>query len=134
MHNDYPLAPEKLEASNDMLSKYCSDITKKYGIKVDDVNKLVQNLGNKSKYILHYRNFQLYMSLGIKLVSVHRILKFNPSDWKKQTLILILSKEKMLLIVLKFFFFNNSVYGKTMENLRKRIKVRLVNNSKDYKK
>ena len=47
LHNDYPLAPEKLEISQEMLSKYCSDIADKYGIKIGDVNKLVPNLGNK---------------------------------------------------------------------------------------
>ena len=50
-----------------MLSKYCSDIAKKYRIKVVGVNKLVPNLGNKSKYVVHYRNIQLYLSLGMKL-------------------------------------------------------------------
>ena len=66
LHNNYTIAPEKLEISN-MLSKYCSDITKKYGIKVRVVTKLVPNLGNKSKYILHYRNLQLYLSLRNKI-------------------------------------------------------------------
>ena len=47
LHNDYPLAPEKLEITQNMLSKYCSDITYKYGIKVGGVNKLVPNLRNK---------------------------------------------------------------------------------------
>ena len=41
LHNDYPLAPEKLKISRDMLSKYCLDIADKYGIKVGVVNKLV---------------------------------------------------------------------------------------------
>ena len=42
LHNDYPLAPEKLEITQNMLSKYCSDIANKYGIKIGGVNKLVQ--------------------------------------------------------------------------------------------
>ena len=71
LHNDYSLDPEKLEISNDMLSKYCRDIAKKYGVKVDGVNKLVPNLGNKSKYLVYYRNLQLYLSLGMKLTKIH---------------------------------------------------------------
>ena len=47
LHNDYPLVPEKLEISQDMLSKYCSDIADKYGITIGGVNKLVPNLRNK---------------------------------------------------------------------------------------
>ena len=49
LHNDYPLASEKLEISSDMLSNNCSNIADKYGIKVGDVNKLVPNLRNKEK-------------------------------------------------------------------------------------
>ena len=81
LHNDYPLASEKLEISQDVSSKYCSDIPNKYGIKIGGVNKLVPNLGNKRKYVVYYRNLQLYLSLGMKLSKVHRVLK---SDWLKK--------------------------------------------------
>ena len=57
LHNDYALAPAKLAVTNDMLSKYCKEIADKYNIKVGDVNKLIPNLGNKNKYVLHYRIF-----------------------------------------------------------------------------
>ena len=73
MHNDYPLAPEKLAVSSDMLSKYCKKIADKYEIKVGDVKKLIPNLGNKTKYVLHYRNLQLYLSLGMKLTKIHSV-------------------------------------------------------------
>ena len=49
-----------------MLLKYCKEIADKYKIKVGDVKKLTPNLGSKTKYLLHYRNFQLYLSLGMK--------------------------------------------------------------------
>ena len=99
LHNDYPLAPEK----NDMLSKHYSNIANKYDLKIG-VNKLVLILGNKSSYVLHYRILQLYLSLGMKLVSVHRILKFKQSDWLKNTLISILIKQRILQIALKRIF------------------------------
>ena len=82
-HNDYPLAPENLEISQNMLSSYCSDIADEYGIKIGGVNKLVPNLDNKSKYVVHYRNLQLYLSLGMKLANIHRALK-QTIDWFKK--------------------------------------------------
>ena len=61
LHKEYPLAPEKLVVTNDMLSKYCKEIVDDYGIKVGDVKKLIPNLGNKTKYVLHHRNLQLFI-------------------------------------------------------------------------
>ena len=49
LHNDYPLAPEKLEISHNMMSSYCSSTANKYNIKTGGVNKLVPNLSNKNK-------------------------------------------------------------------------------------
>ena len=71
-----------------MLSKYCGNISKKYGIKVAGVKQLLPNLVNKIKQVVHYKNVQLYLSLGMKLVKVHEILKF----WLKNRLILIQNK------------------------------------------
>ena len=78
------------------MPNYCSKISNEYGIKIGIINKLVPNLGNKSKFVLHCKNIKLYLSLGKKLTKFHKILKFKQLD----------TKEKMLLIVLKIIFFN----------------------------
>ena len=80
LHNDHPLAPEKLKVSDDMLSSYCLGIAKEYEIKVGEVNKLIPNLKNKEDYIVHCRNLQLYKSLGMKIVKINKVLKFKQSD------------------------------------------------------
>ena len=59
LHNDYPLAPEKLAIPCDMLSDYCKKIAEEYRINVSDVMKLIPNLGNKTNDVLHYKNLQL---------------------------------------------------------------------------
>ena len=64
VHSDYPLCPEKIEISSDMLSNYCKDIADKYRIKVGDVKKLIPNLGGKVEYVVHSKNLQCYLSLG----------------------------------------------------------------------
>ena len=67
LHNDYPLAPE------------CA--------KIGNVEKLIQNLNNKTNYVVHYENLKLYESLGLKITKIHRGIKFEESAWLKNTLI-----------------------------------------------
>ena len=106
MHNDYPLVPEKLAIRYDMLSDYCKNIVDEYEIKVGDVKKLIPHLSNKLNYVLHYRNLQLHLSLGMKLTKIHRVLKFKQSDWMKKYINFNTGKKQMLLIVLKKIFLN----------------------------
>ena len=78
LHNDFPLAPEKIAVYNDRLSKYCKKIADKYEIKVGDVKKLIWNLVNKTDYVFHYINLLQYLSLVMKLTKIHiKILKFK---------------------------------------------------------
>ena len=137
LHNDYLLAPEKLVATNDMLSKYCKEIADECDIKVGDLKKIIPNLRNKTKYVFHYKNLQLYLFLGMKLTKIHRVLKFKQSDWMKKYIDFNTEKRKNAANDFEKDFFKlmiNSVHGKTMENLRKRINVRFVNNEKDFLK
>ena len=55
-------------------------IAGKYKIKASDVKKLIPNLGDKTNYVAHYRNLQFYLSLGIQLTKIHKVLKFKQSD------------------------------------------------------
>jgi len=129
LHNDYPLAPEKVKVTEDMLSDYCKKIKEKYNISVGQVNKLVPTLRNKEKYVLHYRNLQLYVSLGLKIKKVHRVLEFNQSPWLKKYIDFNTQKRSQAKNSFEKDFFklmNNSVFGKTMENIRKRVNVELV--------
>ena len=83
-----------------MLSKYSKRIADEYGIKIGGVKNLIPNLRNKTEYVLHYRNLQLYLSLGIKLIKIHRILKFKQSDWMEKYIDFNTEKTKMLPTIL----------------------------------
>ena len=110
---------------------------KRYGIKVGDVSKLVPNLRNKSCYVLHYRVLQLYVSLGMVVRKIHKVLKFSQSDWLKGFVLFNTEKRMNAANEFEKAFFKliiNSVYRKTMENVRKRVNVKVINNEKDYLK
>ena len=131
LHNDFPLGPEKIKVAKDMLSDYCKQIADKFNISSGLVHKLIPTLNDKEKYILHYRNLQLYLSLGLKLKKIHRVLQFNQSPWLKQYIDFNTQKRTNAKNSFEKDFFklmNNSVFGKTMENIRKRVDVRLVTN------
>ena len=130
LHNDYPLAPEKMKISSEMLSSYCCELLEKFDQGNTSVTKLVPSLQDKEKYIVHYRNLKQYLSLGMKLTKIHRVLTFQQSPWLKSYIDFNTNKRKHASNDFEKDFFklmNNSVFGKTMENLRKRVNVKLVN-------
>ena len=113
LHNDYPLAPDK--------------------IKLDNVEKLVCSFLPKKNYVLHYKNLKQYLEMGLILKKVHRGIKFYQSPWmepyiRKNT---ELRKKAQNAFEKDFFkLMNNSVFGKTIENIRKRQNVVLVDDRK----
>ena len=119
------MAPEKTKVKDEMLSPYCLEIKNKNDIKTGGINKLVPNLMSKKSYVVYYRNLKYYLSKGVILKKVHKILKFKLSAWMKSYIDFNTQKreeatneaDKNL-----FKLLNNAFYGKTMENMRKRIK------------
>ena len=136
LHDYYPLVPEKLAISYDTLSDYCKKIADEYEIKVSDEMKLIPNLGDKTNYVLRYRNLKLYVFLRMKLIKIYRLLKFKQTDWMKKYIDFNNEKRTNAANSFEKDFFKlmiNSVYSKTIENLRKRMNV-VVSNVKDFLK
>ena len=118
LHNDYPLCPERVECDK-------------------GVKKLIPNLRNKNNYVVHYKTLIQYLNLGMELKKIHRGIKFIECDFLKP----YIDKNTNLRTQAKnnfekdfFKLMNNSVFGKTMENIRNRVNVKLVDTGEQFKK
>ena len=82
-HNDYPLAPEQMAVTKDMMSPYQQKLVEDLELGAASFNckKLIPNLMPKQRYVLHYRNLQLYRQLGMEIVKVHKVLAFHQTPW-----------------------------------------------------
>ena len=112
-HNDYPLAPEL--------------------IKVNGVEKLICHFKPRNNYVLHYKNLKQYLNMGLKLKAVNRAISFEQSPWMEPYIRKNTELRKTAANSFEKDFFklmNNSVFGKTIENIRKRQKIKLVDNRK----
>ena len=124
-HDDYPLAPQSLDIDSTMYSPTQSSVYPKS----PSQKKLTPNLMDKSHYVVHYRNLKLYVQLGLVITKVHRVLALKQSPWLKRYIDFnthqrYLSNSGFL----KDFFklMNNSVFGKTQENLWNRVNVEII--------
>ena len=100
LHDGYSLAPETVTVNN--------------------VQKLIPNLRNKKKYVVHYENLKLYERLGLKITKIHRGIKFEERAWLKEYNLNTELRTKAKNNFEKDFFklMNNSVFGKTIKKYR----------------
>ena len=133
-YSDYPLAPKKGKIKRESLSPYSLKNANEFDIKTGIINKLTPNVMTKNNYVVHYRNLKHYLSKGLILKKVHKILEFKQSVWMKPYIDFNTQKRKEATNAADknhFKLLNNAVYGKTMENMRKRIKLRIIKEEKD---
>ena len=110
-HNDYPLAPEKMI--------------------VNGVEKLISHFKPRKNYVVHYRNLRQYLEMGMRITAVHRGISFYQSSWMEPYIRKNTELRKTATNSFEKDFFklmNNSVFGKTIENIRKRQNIELVDN------
>ena len=102
-------------------------------MKTDKCKKLVCNLRNKKKYVVHIRSLKQALDYGFKLKKIHRIIEFNQEACLKPYIDMNTKLRKVAKNDLRKDFFklmNNSVFGKTMENVRNHTDIKLVTTDK----
>ena len=103
------------------------------GMKIDKCKKLVCNLHNKKKYVVHIKSLKQALNHGLKLKKVHRIIEFNQKAWLKPYIDMNTELRKLVKDDFEedlFKLMNNAVFGKTMENIRKHRDIKLVTTDK----
>ena len=129
LHSDYPLAPEKMMIDANMLSPYQRALKEDLGYKPAKAEKLLPNLWDKEKHVVHYRNLKQCLSLGMKLTKIHRVLQFKQEPWLKPYIEKNTALRAQASNAFEKDFFklmNNSVFGKTMEDVRRRVDIKLM--------
>jgi len=136
--NDYPLAPERVDIQVEMLSDTQVALARHYTRNRTAKNvKLVPNLMNKKNYVVHGRVLEFLLKNGMQLVKIHRIIEFEQSPWMAPYIQLNTDLRAAATNDADKDFhklMNNSVYGKTCENLRKRSDIRLVADAHEAEK
>ena len=133
LHNEYPYCPEQVNVKSEMLSDYSRKIAIQHNIKDYAFTKLIPNLNDKKKYIIHERNLRQAVDAGLIITKIHRVLKFKQKPWMQPYIKFNTEKRKQAKNEFEKNFFklmNNSVFGKTMENVRKRMNVKLITDEK----
>ena len=109
LHSDMPFLPENM--------------------KIDKTQKLVCNLGDKKKYVVHISILKQALNHGLKLKKVHRVIEIDQEAWLKKYIDMNTELRKKASNDFEKEFFklmNNAVFGKTMENVRKHRDIKLV--------
>ena len=110
LHSDYPFAPES--------------------VNVNGVEKLIPNLNNKTNYVVSYMLLQECIKHGLVLTKIHRGIKYRESTFLKKYIDTNTASRMVAKNEFEKDFFklmNNAVFGKTMEDVRNRSTVRIVN-------
>ena len=137
LHNEYPLAPERVNIETDMLSEKQLQIRLNYNISQAHSTKLVPHLGDRAHYVLHSSALRFYLEQGMELVRVHRCISFHQEQWMKPYVDLCSALRLAATNEFERAFFKimvNSVYGKTVENQSKRSDIKIVQSREQCKK
>ena len=102
-------------------------------MKINKCKTLVCNLSNKKKYVIHVNSLKQALNHGLKFKKIHRVIEFNQKEWLNPYIDMNTELRKAAKNDFEKDLFNNSVFGKTMENIRKHRDIKLVRTDKKKK-
>ena len=138
LHKIFPLAPEKRTVSSTEWSPWTKDLALRYKLPIKDgAPKLLLTLENKHNYILHYILLKFYLSQGLILKKVHKVLTFRQKAWMRDFVLknAIMRKQAVSTFDQNMYKLSvNSLYGKTLQSNKNKIDFRLITEKKKFLK
>ena len=122
----FPFAPVNKKINFDDISDYMKEIRPDTYTKN---KKLICDWSDKKNYLVHYRMLKFYLRHGMIVDKVHDIISFRQSRWLEKYINFNTLKRNQAVNVFEKDFYkllNNAFYGKTMENVRNRLKIKFI--------
>jgi len=132
-HSAYPLCPDHVLVEESMLSPTVAQMHAYAGTKHTPCTKLINDLNDKEHYVTHYKCLKFYLSQGMQLAKIHRIISFSQSAFMRRFIDYCNTHRQNAKTEFESSLYKllpNAVFGKTCENLRKRVNLRLVTDPK----
>ena len=136
---DFPLAPESGEVTKDMFSEFMTTFYQTLNPKSSykPSRKLLLTQYDRTHYIVHFAVLKFYLAMGMTLNKVHRVVKYKQKAWLKEYIDFNSKQRATAKNAFEKDFYklkNNAVFGKTMEDVRKRIKYLLITCDEKFQK
>jgi len=128
-HSAYPLCPQHVVVERSMISPTVVQMHQHAGTKHAPCTKLINDLNDKEHYVTHYKCLKFYLSQGMQLTKIHRIISFSQSAFMRPLIDYCNTQRQNAKTEFDSTLYKllpNAVFGKTCENLRKRVNLRLV--------
>ena len=130
---DFPPCPEAMTPNIEWFSDFQKEVGTTNNVirngKYNGSDKLIPHLMKHERYVIHYRNLKFIKSLGVKITNLNKVISFDQKEWLKPYIDFNTDKRKEAKNEFEKDFFklmNNSVFGKTMENVKNRIELKLT--------
>ena len=136
-HADYPLVPEKESIDPLELSDFQTSLRNTLKMTASKTKKLRQTFHPKKNYVLHYRDLNFYVNIGIKITKVYQAVKFRQSKWLSSYVALNTQNRQTAFTKFDQDFYklmSNSTFGKFCESLRNRVSVSFVRTEEELLK
>jgi hypothetical protein len=128
-HNNFPFFPEHKVIDSTMLSDYQKRLMDKQLGNTAKAPKLIASLEDKNKIVIDYRNLKQALKYGLRIKKIYKVLKYDQKTWLKPYIDMntLLRQNAKSIFEQNFFkLMNNSVYGKTIENVMKRQDIKFL--------